>query len=306
VTAAGRSPDEALAQRIARSAGRGARKEVGALARTLAKERGAAAVLFYGSNLRTGSLDGVLDFYILHHGRQRERVWPRVGYVETEQDGVLLRAKIAQLALSTFAAACAGRTLDTTIWARFVQPAAILFADSERTRTLVLEALVNAAKTASMIAALVGPERGGEAAFWEALFGATYEAELRVERPGRAGAIVAAEPHHFDGLLPLAWDALCLPHERFGAELAPMMPLPTQDEVARWWGMRRALGRWLNLVRLGKATATFDGAARYGLWKLERHTGIALEPTPFRERHPILAAPGAWLEYRRKRRARDR
>jgi len=52
-----------------------------------------------------------------------------------------------------------------------------------------------------------------------------------------------------------------------------------------------------------RATATFDGAARYGAWKLERHTGIAVELTPWRERHPILAAPKVlWGVWRRMRR----
>ena len=53
-------------------------------------EAGALGVLFYGSNLRTGSLEGVLDFYVLLPGPQRERIWPRVSYREwprAETDG---------------------------------------------------------------------------------------------------------------------------------------------------------------------------------------------------------------------------
>jgi hypothetical protein len=56
----------------------------------------------------------------------------------------------------------------------------------------------------------------------------------------------------------------------------------------------------LNLARIAKAAFTFDGAARYAAWKVARHTGIELEVTPFRERHPFLAAPGAWWELRRR------
>jgi hypothetical protein len=37
-------------------------------ARELGEAAGARAVLFYGSNLRTGSLEGVLDFYVLLPG----------------------------------------------------------------------------------------------------------------------------------------------------------------------------------------------------------------------------------------------
>ena len=51
-----------------------------------------------------------------------------------------------------------------------------------------------------------------------------------------------------------------------------------------------------------RAAFTFDGAARYGAWKIERHTGIAVPLSPFAERHPILAAPGVfWRVWRARR-----
>ena len=65
---------------------------------------------------------------------------------------------------------------------------------------------------------------------------------------------------------------------------------------------RARLGKPLSLLRLAKATTTFDGAADYAAWKLHRHTGITLEVTPFRSRYPLLAAPGALFELWRKRR----
>src|SRR3546814_19495366 len=62
------------------------------------------AVIFYGSNLRSGRLDGVLDFYVLV---ERMSEWhegvaaifdtllaPRTEYRELLLDGVLLRAKV--------------------------------------------------------------------------------------------------------------------------------------------------------------------------------------------------------------------
>ena len=58
-----------------------------------------------------------------------------------------------------------------------------------------------------------------------------------------------------------------------------------------WWKRRRRLGRPLNLLRLVKASTTFEGAARYAAWKIERHTGMPVKLTPFRERYPLLAAP---------------
>ena len=46
-----------------------------------------------------------------------------------------------------------------------------------------------------------------------------------------------------------------------------------------------------DLARLVRATRTFDGAGRYAAWKVERHTGVKVEVTPWREAHPILSAP---------------
>jgi hypothetical protein len=46
------------------------------------------------------------------------------------------------------------------------------------------------------------------------------------------------------------------------------------------------------MLRLLKAAWTFDGATRYALWKIERHSGVHIPLTPWRERHPVLAAPG--------------
>jgi hypothetical protein len=61
------------------------------------------------------------------------------------------------------------------------------------------------------------------------------------------------------------------------------------------------LGKAINAARLVRAARTFDGAARYVAWKVERHTGVSIEVTPWRERHPLLAAPGVvWRIWRRK------
>jgi len=65
------------------------------------------------------------------------------------------------------------------------------------------------------------------------------------------------------------------------------------------------MGRPLNYARLVKAAFTFDGAARYAAWKIERHTGMPVALTPWRERHPVLAAPGVLWRLWRQRQARD-
>ena len=273
-----------------------------ALGAHLASEADAVAVLFYGSNLRTGSREGVLDFYVLLPGSQRDRIWPRVSYREWEYEGETLRTKIATMTLGTFAKAARGDLRDTTIWARFVQPSALVWQRDRASAERVREAIGEAAQTAARLAVALGPERGTAEDFWRTLFRATYQAEFRVEKPGREDSILSVNAAHFDGLLPLALSAQGIPFERDGEHLIPHMPDFEKDRVKRWWSGRRRLGKPLNLLRLAKASTTFEGASRYAAWKIERHTGIELEVTPFREKHPLLAAPGVvWALWKAKR-----
>ena len=295
---------DAFAARLGAALDRPVDPAIAAFARELGEAAGARAVLFYGSNLRTGSLDGVLDFYVLLPGARETGLWPRVSYREKVAGEVVLRAKIATMALATFAEAARGNTLDTTIWARFVQPSAVAWVGDGEAGTVVIGALAAAAGTAARLAAAVGPRRGLEEDFWRALFRATYRAELRFELPGREEAILAANRAHFEGLLPLALVEAGIAFEQDRATLVPRLDPAERERILAWWRKRRRLGKPLKLVRLARATATFDGAARYAAWKVERHTGIPVELTPWRERHPLLAAPGAAWRFWRDRRRR--
>ena len=194
---------ETLEERVAANLARAIRPEVADYARKLGEEAGACAVLFYGSNLRTGSLEGVLDFYVLLPGPQQERIWPRVSYREWEREGEVLRAKIAIMSLAKFAQAARGESRDTTIWTRFVQPSALIWASGEDAREQTLQAVTQAARTAARFAAVLGPGKGSAEDYWRALFQATYRAEFRVEKPGREDSILSVNADHFDGLLPL-------------------------------------------------------------------------------------------------------
>lgn len=299
----------ALADRIAAKTATVVHPAIAEFAERLAKESGALAVLFYGSNLRTGSLDGVLDYYVLLPGEQHERIWPRVSYREWEREGEVLRAKIATMALKTFAEAAAGRLLDTTIWARFVQPCALVWeCEDDEARAQTLAALCEAAKTAARYAAVLGPPSGQEEEFWRALFRETYKAEFRVERPGREDSILSLNPGHFEGLLAAAWEQAGVnwsEHQGAGS-LSVDMPDEWRRSVLRDWARKRRWGKPLNVLRLVKASTTFDGAARYAAWKIERHTGVPVEVTPWREKHPVLAAPGVLFNVWWKQRNRGR
>nr|WP_277998418.1 hypothetical protein [Sphingomonas liriopis] len=273
---------------------------IAAAAREVTRRLGGVAVLFYGSVLRTGDLDGVLDFYVLTPSPKgfgikalaTRTLWPDVSFHEIVFGRRTIRAKVATMPLDTFCRAAEGRTIDTTVWTRFAQPAALVWTADPVIGARVVRAVACAAATAARFAAVLGPRHGAPRDFWLALFRQTYAAELRVEAPGREAEILAHAPERFDALLPLAWQGAGIGHQRRGGEIAPLLDeRDTRATVAAWW-QRQRMGKWLNGARLVKAAFTFDGAARYGLWKLQRHTGVALPLTPWRERHPILAAPG--------------
>ena len=268
-----------------------------------------AAVLFYGSSLRTGEREGIHDFYVLTHtppdglrGVASRLLWPDVGYREIADEDGTLRAKITSMTLTQFGQAARGHGADTTIWTRFVQPAALAWSDGQASIGAVTEAVADAAKTAAGFAAALGPATGAPADFWQSLFRQTYAAEFRVESQGREKTILAADAARYDALLPLAWEAAGIAVARSAnGTLSPKLSTAERKRLLAVWRLRRMVGRPLNVARLMKAAFTFEGAARYAAWKIERHTGVPVPVTPWRERHPILAAPGVLWRVARDR-----
>ncbi|MBS7670883.1 hypothetical protein [Croceicoccus gelatinilyticus] len=290
---------DTLTARIETALAADVRPEVQAFAAKLATQADALAVLFYGSNLRSGSLEGVLDFYVLTRGPREKGLWPRVGYHELEMGGEVLRAKVAEMRLLTFAHAASGDHVDTTIWARFVQPCALAWTADEAARETVVCTIRAAAITASRFAAALGPDEGTEQDYWGALFRATYKAELRVEKPGREQQILAFGAGHFDGLMRDAWAADGIAFSVEGEVLSPTLTEREGSRILKKWSRRRRLGKPLNVLRLLRAATTFEGGARYLAWKVERHTGVAVPLTPFREKHPLISSPVLIASYLR-------
>ena len=285
---------------------------VTALAAELAARAGpaTAAVLFYGSALRDAALDGVLDFYVL---TDRPIAWPgsrwtslagrvlppNVGYLETVIGGTTLRAKYAVMTLRQFRDGMSAEGIDTTLWARFSQPVACVRVRGEAEAQAVRAAIAEAVTTAARWAAALGPERGEATDFWRALYQRTYAAELRVERIARADPLVGRDAARYAALLPQAWRAggLDFAVDEKGL-LAPALSAKDRAGAERRWQRRRRLGRPMNLLRLLKAASTFDNAADYVAWKVERHSGYKIEPSEFQRRHPLLAAPALYLKLR--------
>ena len=266
--------------------------EVRAVASLLAVEEGSVAVLFYGSALRTGTLDDMLDFYVLTSGDGGRGLWPDISLRAFRIDGRTIRAKVATMKLATFERAASGRLLDTTVWTRFAQPSALAWVLDPAYARRVTRAVAAAVRTAARFAAVIGPGAGDARAYWLALFAATYRTEFRIERAGRARQIIDLDSRHYADLLPLAWRAEGMDFSCTDGLYRPILPSRRRRRLLWAWRVRAAAGKPLNIARLIKAAFTLEGAARYALWKIERHAGVRIEATPWRERHPILAAPG--------------
>ena len=283
-----------------------------ALAREIVAQRGngVAAVLFYGACRRDGDASGLLDLYVLttghraFHGRAvpallNAALPPTVLLWRGGNPQTPIRAKVAVLSQGQFERRMRAGSLDTTLWARFCQPSTLVHARDEATRRRVERAVAGAAETAALWAVRLGPEAATPAEYWRKLFARTYAAELRTERGNRPERLLAAAPGWYDRALPLALARLGLPAAPTGdGRLSP--GLPRQRRWAHAWALRRACGKALNALRLAKAAFTFEGGADYLAWKIERHSGVALELADWQRRHPLLAAPALLWRLRRR------
>ena len=277
--------------------------EARALAEKLAAESGdtVLAILFYGSCLRNKTTEGVLDFYILVDSYNRYHssrlgalantlLPPTVQY----RPGDAARAKIAVVSLSSFAKRMRPDSNDTTMWARFCQPSALLYARDPKALEATVDAISNAVATGAVWAERLGPEGGGPADLWTALFRNTYGAELRVEDGGgRGNEIYQQAAEYFDKLLPLALEHADRNQQRKGWKSHRVR------DTQRTWRRKKFHGKVYNVSRLVKAAFTFDQKVEYIQWKVERHTGRPLELTDFQKRYPLIAAPGVlWKLWR--------
>jgi hypothetical protein len=261
-----------------------------------------AAILFYGSNLRSGDVEGVLDFYVLvdslsrwHRSRPlalaTRLLPPTVEFWEVPWQGHVLRAKVAVLRADQFAHAVRPTSLDTTIWARFAQPVILAFARDSITCHATLSALAGAVATAARWAVLLGPASGTPRHFWEALFRATYAAELRVEKGERGVSLVEHAEARYAALLQPALTAAGISFQVDREIVTPALTDAQRRNGQSAWGRRRSVGKLLNIARLVKAAFTFKGGVDYIVWKIQRHSGVKLDLTPWQRRHPILSAP---------------
>lgn len=258
------------------------------------------AVLLYGSCLREQDASGkIVDLYLLaddyaklHHSsitRLLNRMLPpNVYYIEERFEDRRVAAKYAIVTLAQFERLVSRQVLQPYFWARFAQPAVILWSSDDTVRRRVQHALGEAVNT--MICETLPLMAVGwcPAALWRRAFAETYRTELRAERQDQAERLYRAFAARYDH----ATGFVC---RSMGAAASAA----AKRAASSRWRRRRILGKLLSVLRLLKASFTFEDGATYLAWKIRRHSGVEIDLTPWQRRHPILASSVlAWRLYR--------
>ncbi len=273
------------------------------------------AILIYGSWLR-GKRDTMLDFYVLLEDyRSLDSFWqawmcrllpPNVYHVHHQAGGPAdgghdTRAKIALLTLDRFHRATQ-RDFHSYFWARFAQPCEILYVRDEATRATLAGAFTNASASFVQRVLPALPSQFNSRELWTEGFSLSYRCELRTESSLRATELYEFNPDWYDKISnTLALDGAAFSAAEKQTQLFTNQSSPMARKLSPlgWW-LRRIQGKLLSVLRLVKAAFTFNEPLEYLLWKIERHTGVYIEPTARQLKHPLIFAwPLLWKLYRR-------
>lgn len=274
------------------------------------------AMLFYGSTLRSGNaLDGLVDLYLVVDDYRKayrktlpallnRLLPPNVYYLEVVVDAQRVRTKYAVISLRDLERGTSRKWFHSYLWGRFAQPCGLLYSRDHDATRRVRQALANAVLTFLTRVLPALPERLDSTAIWQQGLALSYGAELRAEKPGRAVHLHESGRDHYAAITPLALAALpyAIEIERDPAQPLYLIRMPRHTRIlgrTGWW-LRRLQGKLLSILRLMKAAFTFQGGMDYIAWKLERHSGEAIEVTPKMRRHPLLHSWSlVWRLYRR-------
>jgi hypothetical protein len=268
------------------------------------------AVLVYGSYLR-GKRDTLLDFYILlrdfttlpsrWQGPACRLLPPNVYQIHVGTGASASRAKCATLLLSQFEQAVA-KDFHSYFWARFAQPSRVLYCRDPAVRERLTLAVAEAASSFVRRVVPMLPARFSSADLWIRGLGLTYRCELRTEDPAYARGLFEANQAYLRALTvalaeaELGYRAVEGEIDAYCSELAPSL----RRRTATGWWVRRVQGKFLSAARIIKAALTFQDPLDYLLWKIERHSGVHVEPSPRQRRYPLIFAWSLlWRLYRK-------
>lgn len=264
------------------------------------------AIIAYGSWLR-GQRDTMLDFYVLvedystldssWQGWMCRLLPPNVYHIHARDD---LRAKYALLTLRKFCHAMS-HDFHSYFWARFAQPCEILFVRDESVRASLNKAFSEASSTFLHYVLPTMPDRFNSRELWTSGLAQTYRCELRTESNSRPGSIYEFNPGYYDGVVTsLAGTNRELSISAVDSSFCNQSSIAARKLSSFSWWVRRVQGKLLSILRLLKAAFTFNEPLQYLLWKIERHTGIYIEPSARQLEHPLIFAwPLLWRLYRR-------
>jgi hypothetical protein len=271
------------------------------------------AIIFYGSCLRMrDDQHSLLDLYVLVDGYRRlgtSRLYaalnallpPNVYYTKETEGERTVQAKYAVVSLADFARYTSPRSFQAYFWGRFAQPCALVYAADAAAAQAVTAALANAVVTFVQRGLPLLPAPCSVQALWTTQLTLSYAAELRAERTAVAGQLYASAPERY---------------ERVTRAALPRLPFPAAADVvdgtlritaqrrtggaAAWWRVRCAYGKLLSLLRILKSALTQEGSVDYAIWKVERHSGLRVDPAWRQQRHPLLAlGVEVWRMYRK-------
>lgn len=277
---------------------------------TLPNKDGIRGGLFYGSAFwKTPEPDSIWDIYVLVD-RYRDATTstmiqlmgiclpPNVYYHEAaDNDGKIIRGKIALMRLKQFEAHCKGRAISPQIWARFCQPCRIIATRDDISKQCIIHALSNAVitfhqKTAPWITSPCTIEE-----FWITGLNRTYASEFRAEKKQRQSLMIESSRTSFIARSKYAFatkevHTLILEGENIHARFSLVIQrfFRNVSRVACY------ISKAQHLLRLMKAVFTFTGGIDYLVYKIERHSGVKLTPTTFQRNHPLIGVWGLFFK----------
>jgi hypothetical protein len=210
-----------------------------------------------------------------------------------------VRAKYGVISVSQFSRALSAASFDSYFWARLSQPARLVYVKDGATRSSVIEAFASAVVTtvSTTLPLLREPFQAED--LWTRAFQQTYGAELRAEPAQRARDLCDWYRERYRAITPVAITASGLVWEAHNARFEVPISPARRRRARLAWMLRCLTGKTLTVLRIAKAAITFDGGLDYLLWKIARHSGKRVIPTPWQRRHPFFAGPLIlWRLYR--------